>query len=219
MKRLTLLPLLLALVTTAGCSSTLFPDRSSPGEDVDLVGSSADVVNEIYASESLGIPEALKTEANGIAVFPGVIRAALGVGGRTGEGVFVQRTADGGWSDPMVVELTGASLGLQIGGEESDVMLFFMTDKSAAEIADGGAVTLGGDVSVSAGPYGRGSEAATNAEFNTEVISYALSRGAFAGISLNGAQIAVDEGDTASLFEGDNNARATVDRFKSALMQ
>jgi lipid-binding SYLF domain-containing protein len=217
MKRLLLLPLL-ALLTTAGCSSTLFPDRSSPGEDVDLVAASAEVVTEIYESENLGIPSSLIDEAEGVAVFPGVIRAALGIGGQTGEGVFLRRTEGGGWSDPYVVELTGASLGLQIGGEESDVMLFFMTDKSAAEIADGGAITLGGDISIAAGPYGRDSQAATNAELNAEVISYAVSRGAFAGISLSGAQIDIDEGDTRTLFTGNNDARDAVNRLKSALM-
>ncbi len=217
MKRLLSLPLALALLTLAGCS-TLLPDRSSPGEDVDLVQSAATVVDEIYNTPNLGIPASLRSDAEGVAIFPGVIRAALGIGGSTGEGVFLRRMSDGSWSDPVVVEMSGLSVGFQIGGQESDVMLFFMTDKSADEVSDGGTIKLGGDVSISAGPYGRDSEAATSAELNSEIISYARSRGAFASLALSGAQIDVDEGDTASLFQGDTgNARRTVDRLKAVL--
>lgn len=138
------------------------------------------------------IPPALLRQAHGIAVIPSVFKAGFVVGGRHGRGVLSVRTRDGSWSNPSFISLTGGSLGWQIGASSSDVILVFKSQRSVDRIADG-QFSLGADASVAAGPVGRSAGASTNADFNAEVYSYSRSRGLFAGISLEGGRISIDQ--------------------------
>jgi|GEM_PF-200819 len=150
------------------------------------------VVRQFVDIPENAIPPALLRKAHGIAVIPSVFKAGFVVGGRYGRGVLSVRTDDGSWSNPSFISLAGGSLGWQIGASSSDVILVFKTQRSVDRIANG-QFSLGADASVAAGPVGRSAGASTNADFNAEVYSYSRSRGLFAGVSLEGGRINIDQ--------------------------
>ena len=128
-------------------------------------------------------------KANCIGVIPHVIKGAFGWGGRRGRGILSCRNDVGEWSPPLFINLSGGSFGLQIGGQASDLVLFFMTERSIRSLLKS-KFTIGGEASVAAGPFGRTAEASTDATLNAEIYSYARARGLFAGISIEGARLA-----------------------------
>lgn len=135
------------------------------------------------------VPRRLLDDAECIAVIPDVIRGAFWIGGKAGKGVLTCRTAADSWTPPIFVKLWGASFGLQFGGNSTDLVLFFMTERSAKALLKTG-IKIGADASVAAGPQGRSAEVGTNPTLRAEIYSYAKSRGLFAGVALNGARIA-----------------------------
>ncbi len=145
------------------------------------------------------VPRRLLDDANCIAVIPNVIKGAFWVGGRSGKGVLTCRNEDGKWSPPIFVKLWGASFGFQIGGSATDLVLFFMTERSAQALLKS-RFTIGGDASVAAGPQGRTAEVGTDVTFRAEIYSYAKSRGLFAGIALDGAHMAPHKKATNSFY-------------------
>jgi lipid-binding SYLF domain-containing protein len=157
------------------------------------ITASSDVLQALAAVPFQGIPRALLEDAKGIAIIPDVIKAGLVIGGRHGHGVVLSRNPDGTWSNPVFVQLTGGSVGWQIGVQSTDVVLVFKTRNSLDRILHGKSkVTLGGDVAIAAGPVGRQAEAGTDGRLKAEIFSYSRSRGLFAGLSLEGAAIWAD---------------------------
>jgi SH3 domain-containing YSC84-like protein 1 len=150
------------------------------------------VYRELLASPDRGVPEALLRDCKCIAVVPHVIKGAMVYGARHGTGVMSCRT-NGGWGSPSFVSLTGGSWGLQVGGESSDLVLFFMSERGARSLMTSSQITLGGKASVAAGPVGRTGEASTDLKFDAEVYTYAKTKGLFAGISIEGARLAADQ--------------------------
>jgi lipid-binding SYLF domain-containing protein len=150
------------------------------------------VYKEIADMPDAGVPKPLLEKCRCIAVFPGVIKGALGIGGRRGHGVMTCRDSSGAWSVPAFLTLTGGSFGFQIGVEKADVVLFFMTERGARSLTDS-KFTLGAKAGLAAGPVGRSAEAATDLKLDAEIYSYGRSKGAFAGISLEGARVKADE--------------------------
>ncbi|MGB7756486.1 MAG: lipid-binding SYLF domain-containing protein [Salinisphaera sp.] len=136
------------------------------------------------------IPSALLRQAYGIAVIPSVLKVGFIGAGEHGDGVLSVRTADGKWSDPTFISLSGGSVGFQAGVSSTDIILVFKTQRSINRIANG-QFSLGADASVAAGPIGRKVGASTNGDFNAEVYSYSRSRGLFGGVSLSGAHIGI----------------------------
>lgn len=145
-----------------------------------------------------GISETLLKNCLGIAIIPGVIKAAYGIGGQYGKGVVLLRR-DEGWSHPSFIRLIGGSFGWQIGVEKSDIILVFKSPESIEGITDG-KITLGADVSVAAGPVGRRAEASTDLDFEAEIYSYSKSKGLFAGVSIKGASIQIDHEANAEFY-------------------
>jgi lipid-binding SYLF domain-containing protein len=152
---------------------------------------STEVYQELLTSPDRSVPEALRDACRCIAVIPHAVKGAFGYGARYGQGVISCRNAEGAWSPPSFLKLAGGSVGFQIGAESSDVVLFFMTDRSARSLLES-KFTLGGKASVAAGPVGRSAEASTDLRLDAEIYSYAKSKGLFAGISLEGARLAPD---------------------------
>jgi lipid-binding SYLF domain-containing protein len=150
------------------------------------------VLNELRATPDQSLPDRLLSRAYAIAIVPDVTKAAFIFGGRRGNGVLVARDKDGRFSDPIFVNLTGGSFGLQWGVESTDVVLVFTTRGSVDKIA-AGKLTLGANASVAAGPVGRQAEAATDPTFHSEVYSYSRNRGLFGGIALDGSNLTVDD--------------------------
>jgi lipid-binding SYLF domain-containing protein len=157
------------------------------------------VLNDIRGSRDQGIPDRLLERAYGIAVIPDFTKVAFFLGGARGHGVLVVRDRSGHFSSPVFVTLTGGSFGFQWGVQKTDLVLVFTSQKGIEGIT-GGKLTLGGDVSVAAGPVGREASAATDQAFNAGVYSYAHTRGIFAGLALSGAALTIDDSSNAELY-------------------
>jgi lipid-binding SYLF domain-containing protein len=139
------------------------------------------------------IPQALVQDAAGVAVLPHVLKAGFVVDGRFGRGVVLAREPGGRWSNPVFIALAGGGVGGQVGVEATDLVLVFKTKASLDRVLRGkGKLTLGGDVSVAAGPVGREAAAATDGKLKAEIYTYSRSRGLFAGVSLEGAALVID---------------------------
>jgi lipid-binding SYLF domain-containing protein len=145
------------------------------------------------------IPSELLADAEGIAIIPAVVKVGFVVGGRYGKGVVSVRKADGGWSNPVFLSVTGGSIGWQIGAQSTDVILVFKSKRSIDGIING-KFTLGLDAAVAAGPLGRTASAATDAQLKAEIYSYSRSRGLFAGFALDGAALQIQGDDNANYY-------------------
>jgi len=163
------------------------------------VQDSANVLSTIMKIPEKGIPPALLRDAQAIVIVPDVIKGAFIVGGRHGTGVLLVRESTGHWSDPVFVSLTGGSVGWQVGGTSTDIILVFKNRKGVEGLLKG-KFTLGADASVAAGPVGRSAEAATDVMLKSEILSYSRSRGLFAGVSLEGAALLIDEDATTAYY-------------------
>lgn len=159
--------------------------------EIARVDDSLQVLKDIISLPEKGVPEWLLSKAQGLAVVPGVIKAAWGIGGEYGKGIIMIRNADGRWSDPAFLKLTGGSVGWQIGIQRADIVLVFKTRESVRDITRG-KFTLGANASVAAGPLGRNAEASTDTELKAEIYSYSQSKGLFAGLSISGVSLAID---------------------------
>lgn len=185
--------------------------RSVPAEagskEVAKINDAIDVLEKMTAIPEKGIPPALLNNAYGIAVIPGVIKAGFIVGGRFGSGIVVIRdTKTGEWSNPAFIHIAGGSIGWQIGAESIDIVLVFKSKRSVENMMKG-KFTLGADASVAAGPVGRQASAATDIQLKSEIYSYSRSRGLFAGLSVEGASLEVND-EANSAFYGEAAARS-----------
>jgi lipid-binding SYLF domain-containing protein len=190
------------------------------GRVAGTLASASDVLDELQAIPLKCIPPALLKDAHGVAIIPGVVKAGFVVGGRFGHGVVLARTPDGGWADPVFVSLTGGGIGFQAGVQSTDVVLVFKTRRGLNQILEGKSkVTLGGDLSVAAGPVGRQAEAATDAQLKSEIYSYSRSRGLFAGASIEGAAIVADHDANRAFARRDRpEVLAAADKLKIQLV-
>lgn len=172
-------------------------------EETDRVNTSIEVLEKIMAIPEKGIPPALLQDAQGIAIVPGVIKVGLVLGGQYGNGVLLVRGKNGEWSDPVFIKLMSGSVGWQIGAESTDFVLVFKTPRSVEGILNG-KYTLGADAAVAAGPVGRLAKAATDIELKAEIYSYSRSRGLFAGVSLEGSALQVDDRSDAAFYKSED---------------
>ena len=157
------------------------------------------VLKEIMSVPEKSVPDALFSKAEAIAVIPNVVKASFVVGGRRGRGLVSVRNADGSWSNPSFVTVTGGSFGLQAGVQSTDVILVFRTRRGVDSMIHG-KFTLGADAAVAAGPVGRTAAASTDGELKAEIYSYSRSRGLFAGVALDGAVLAIDHDANEKVF-------------------
>jgi lipid-binding SYLF domain-containing protein len=158
------------------------------------------------------IPQEVMEKAKCVIVFPSVLKAAFVVGASYGRGAMVCRTGEhfrGPWGAPAMYALEGGSVGFQIGGQATDLVLLIMNDRGASSILDS-KVKLGGDASIAAGPVGRDATADTDAFMRAEVLSYSRTRGLFAGVSLEGSTLRPDDDATADVYGRKLTAREIV---------
>jgi SH3 domain-containing YSC84-like protein 1 len=170
-------------------------------KDVDRrLDESAAVLTEIMAAPDKGIPEDLLKKAHCIAVVPGLKKGAFIVGGEYGKGfVSCRPRNDVGWSAPAAIRVEGGSVGFQIGGSETDVVMLVMNERGASKLLSS-QFTLGGEGEVAAGPVGRTTSAETDATMRAEILSWSRSRGVFAGLSLQGATLRQNLDDNEALY-------------------
>jgi lipid-binding SYLF domain-containing protein len=170
----------------------------------------------VVLQEVLNIPDDLPRQvlakAECVVVFPSVLKLAFGMGKDYGRGAMVCRTGkefSGPWGAPAMYALEGDSLGMQIGGESTDLILLVMNQKGAASILSS-KIKLGGDASAAAGPKGRDASANTDLWMKAEILSYSRSRGLFAGISLEGSTLRPDNKANERIYGRKIGARAIL---------
>ena len=158
------------------------------------------------------IPQEVMEKVECVIVFPSVLKAAFVVGASYGRGAMVCRTGEhfrGRWGAPAMFVLEGGSVGFQIGGQATDLVLLVMNERGADSILSS-KVKLGGDASVAAGPVGRDASADTDAYMRSEILSYSRTRGLFAGISLEGSTLRPDDDATQDVYGRKLTAREIV---------
>jgi len=158
------------------------------------------VLDEFGGLQIESIPPAMLGTAQGVAIFPNMVKGGFILGVNYGRGVLMVRRSDGTWSPPAMVTMGGGSLGFQAGVQAADIVLVFATPRSLEGMLRGDKVTLGADANVALGPIGRSANAGTDARLGAEIYSYARSRGLFLGVSVNGASIALDSNANAMLY-------------------
>jgi SH3 domain-containing YSC84-like protein 1 len=171
-------------------------DRSDIDKRLDA---SAKVLEEIMGTPDKAIPDKVMSDAKCIAVVPSMVKIAIGFGGNHGKGVATCRTADGRWSAPAPITITGGSWGLQLGGQAVDLVMIVMNDEGMQHLLSS-KFKLGADASAAAGPVGRNAAADTDWKLKAQVLTYSRARGVFAGIDLNGSAITQDKDETRILY-------------------
>jgi len=170
--------------------------------EANRVQDAIDVFHGITSVPENEIPAALMRNAYGIAIIPRVQRVSFIVGVQRGRGILVARSAEGTWTRPLFIRLTGGSVGWQAGVQSADVVLFFRTRGSVEQVLRGGS-TLGVTASIAAGAVGREASAVTDADLQAEVYSYSRTRGIFAGIAVQGGAITIDYNANAAFYGKD----------------
>ncbi len=163
---------------------------------------------EIMAAPDKGIPEEVLEHAKCVAVVPHLLKGGFVFGAENGRGVATCRTASG-WSAPAFFAITGGSWGLQIGVEGIDLVMIIQDQRGMQQLISSG-FELGGDASAAAGPVGRHASADTNWKLQTEVLTYSRARGAFAGITLDGASIRRDDDSMRAIYGRGASMRAVL---------
>src|SRR6516162_2062843 len=193
---------LLFLLVVFAFANPLAAQQSNESAEAERAANAAKVLTEIMNIPENAIPEKLMARAHGIAVIPHVVKGAFGVGGEWGKGLMSQRREDGSWSAPAYVEIGGGSFGLQIGVQASDIVLVF-TDEDGLKGILKGKLKLGADASATAGPVGRKAEVGTDVLLRSAVFAYSRSKGLFAGISLDGSVIGMDDNANRKIYGKD----------------
>src|ERR1700732_4056932 len=178
--------------------STMATAAEEPSEQVKRMDAAATVLDEIMGTPDKGIPEELLDSAKCVAVIPAMIKIGFVFGGRHGRGLATCRTRSG-WSAPAPFSVTGGSWGLQIGGEAVDVVMLAMNDQGMEKMLSS-KFKIGADASAAAGPVGRHVQGETDWKMRAEVLTYSRARGAFAGVTVNGASITQDKDGTRILY-------------------
>ena len=186
----------LGFALTLTLAIALAPPSHADTREEKRVTDATDVLDQFLRIPEQAIPPNMLARAYAVAVIPDVIKLGFGIRGR---GILVVRQDAGTWSNPVFVTLTGGSIGWQAGAQSTDIILVFKTRKGVDGITSG-KFTLGADASVAAGPVGRQASAATDLEFEAEVVSYSRNRGLFAGVALEGSGITMDEKANAAFY-------------------
>src|SRR3954467_237516 len=179
---------------------TVAPLLAADNESVKRLDESAAVFSEIMATPDKGIPQEMLENAHCIVIVPGLKTAAFVFGGKYGKGYLSCRNKSAsGWSAPATVRIEGGSVGFQIGGSQTDLIMLVMNERGADKLLSS-KFTLGAEGSVAAGPVGRNATAQTDAQMHAEILSWSRSQGLFAGIALTGATLRQDQNDNVALY-------------------
>jgi SH3 domain-containing YSC84-like protein 1 len=178
-------------------------------QDVARTQRAGQVFKEIMDTPDKGIPHDLLESAKCIAIIPGDKKFAFIFGGSYGRGLVACRTARG-WSAPLFIAIDGGSVGYQIGGSSTDIVMLFMNDHAVHSLLSD-KFKLGAEASVAAGPVGRSAAAATDLKLSAEILSYSRSKGVFAGVSLDGAVVQADQSGDEALYGTKVDRRQILD--------
>ncbi|MGA8110831.1 MAG: lipid-binding SYLF domain-containing protein [Acidobacteriaceae bacterium] len=181
------------MFAAAVCIPALAQDRAD-----NELNQATQIMHDLTGPQSnAGIPDSVLRNAKCVAVIPKMIKAGFVVGGQHGAGVATCRLSDGRWSAPAPFDLTGASFGLQIGGEVEGYVMMIMNHEGMAAL-DSGHFKVGAGLNAAAGPVGR--DASADAGNNAAILVYAKAKGIYGGATLNGAELNQDHGETRQLY-------------------
>src|SRR2546429_1833826 len=189
------------LMSFIGLMGTFAWAGSAREDTVDRLQKSVDVLHAIMATPDKGIPEEVLSNAKCILVVPDLIKGGFIFGGKHGRGVATCRTSSG-WSAPAFIAVGGGSWGLQIGAEGVDLVMLVMNEQGMQHLLSS-KFQLSGEGSAAAGPVGRHASAGTDWKLNTEMLTYSRSKGAFAGLTLEGAVVEQDNDSTKAIYGKD----------------
>jgi lipid-binding SYLF domain-containing protein len=211
---------MLASVTVMCCAMAASTYAALSKDETKRLSEAGAILTELRGSPDKGIPEELWTRAECVVVIPSMKKAAFIVGGEYGSGVMSCRRPNVGqtqaqpttireWSAPVFMQLAKGSWGLQVGAEQTDLVLLVMNTRGVDKLLED-KVSLGADLSVAGGPVGRTASASTDAQLHAEILSYSRSSGLFAGIDLSGGVLRPDKEADARAYGPDVTARQVV---------
>src|SRR6266576_2676607 len=196
--------------TLALAPLALAPLLAKDNEPAERLNEAAAVFSEVMAAPDKGIPDEMLDHAHCIVIVPGLKTAAFVLGGKYGKGYLSCRNKGAsGWSAPATVRIEGGSVGFQIGGSQTDLIMLVMNERGADKLLSS-KFTLGAEGSVAAGPVGRTATAQTDAQMHADILSWCRSQGLFAGIALEGATLRQDLDDNTTIYGKKLENRAIV---------
>jgi lipid-binding SYLF domain-containing protein len=181
---------------------------SAREDATDRLENATNVVHAIMSAPDSGIPEEVLEHAKCIAVVPHMVKGGFVFGGKGGKGVATCRTANG-WSAPAFITISGGSWGLQIGVQAVDLVMIIQNEKGMQKLLESN-FQLGADASAAAGPVGRHASAGTDWKMDTEILTYSRAKGAFAGLTLEGASIRQDNDSRHAIYGRKVTTRALL---------
>jgi lipid-binding SYLF domain-containing protein len=188
----------------------LTPLMAKDSEPAERLNAAAAVFSEVMAAPDKGIPQEMLEHAHCIVIVPELKTGAFIVGAKYGKGYLSCRNKVGpGWSAPGTVRIEGGSVGFQIGGSSTDLIMLVMNERGADKLLSS-KFTLGAEGSVAAGPVGRTATAQTDAQMHADILSWSRSQGLFAGVALEGATLRQDLDDNATIYGKRLENRAIV---------
>jgi lipid-binding SYLF domain-containing protein len=180
------------LIAVAVLASSHLLIAQHTSDEARRVAEAVIVLDEIMSASDKAVPRSIVESAEGIAVFPSMIKGGLVVGAQHGRGVLsVRDRTHGGWSSPAFLTITGGSFGAQIGAQAIDLILVINNKRGLEQLVKN-QFKIGADASAAAGPVGRDASAATDIQMRAQILSYSRARGLFAGVTLNGSTIRQD---------------------------
>ena len=182
---------ILLIVTALALGLTVVHAQQRAGDELRRITEAAAVLDEIMAAGDSAIPGAILEKAQGIAVFPSLIKGGVLVGGQRGHGILSVRDASGAWSAPAFLTITGGSVGAQFGLQAIDLVLV-INDRRGLEQLVKNQFKLGAEAGIAAGPVGREATAQTDIQLRAKILGYSRARGLFAGVTLNGSTVRED---------------------------
>ncbi len=179
-----------ALAIVAAASHVLIAQKES--DEAKRILAAGTVLEEIMDAADKSVPRSIMEKAEGIAVFPSLIKGGIIVGGQRGRGILsVRDKKTGGWSSPAFLTVTGGSIGAQFGAQAIDLVLVINNQRGLEQLVKN-QFKIGADAAVAAGPVGRDASASTDIQMRAQILSYSRARGLFAGVTLNGSTIRQD---------------------------
>ena len=182
------------LVLIIAVTSIVIPLRAqrSAADEIKRINDASTVLDEIMGAADKAVPGAVLERAEGIAVFPSLLKGGIGIGGQRGHGILsVRDRKNGGWSSPAFLTITGGSVGAQFGFQAIDLVLVINNQRGLEQLVKN-QFKVGADAGVAAGPVGREASASTDIQMRAQILSYSRTRGLFAGATINGSTIRQD---------------------------
>ena len=189
----------LALIVMAGLSSAITVPAMAASETAELIVKSRLTAEKLLAHRDFSDLRDWLKKSKGVLIIPSLLRAGFLIGGSAGSGVMLSRDKDGRWSYPAFYTLTAASLGLQAGVSNAEIMLVIMSDEAMRALIDN-EVTLGGDASIAVGNQGAGVKGATTLEFGKDIFSFSKEVGLYGGATVEGAWVRKREAFNAEYY-------------------